>query len=372
MLYFSSVILSISCLIRKNSRIIFFLLFLLLWIMFGWSHGNADYLAYASSYDNLSYFDNFSEGTIGLKIIFSFFSSIGISYQWFLIIISFFGLALIAYTIRKYSQYGCFVFLLYFIFPYLLDIVQIKNFLVTALIVYAVRYLVSEEKGSVIKYIVIVCMATLIHYSAVFFLLLLLVKYFDFKTIAWITVIVSVVILITYKTNLFIVITSKIAPSSWVTTRLDQGVNDDLSSQILRIVRMSFILFLFIYLKRKVIQYIKKHEYNLEANGGYKVDNTETFRFIDIVSKTNVLVAIAIPLLMYSREFYRIQQDILILNYMVFSLGFNKSNQNKSGRLVMSFIMVIYCMVSLYIMVLRNDNLFTVFRPMFENNLLFP
>jgi len=155
MIYFSSVILSISCLMKKNSRISFFLLFLLLWMLFGWSYGNADYLAYASSYDNLSYFNNFSEGTLGLKILFSFFSSIGLSYQSFLIIISFSGLALIAHTIRKYSNYGGFVFLLYFIFPYLLDIVQVKNFIVTALIVYAVHYLVSEEKGSVIKYILI-------------------------------------------------------------------------------------------------------------------------------------------------------------------------------------------------------------------------
>lgn len=370
MMYCITVMLSIVCMVKKNSKAIFFLFFLFMWIMFAWSFGNADYFAYLSSYNNLSFFNNLAEATKGLEILFTFFNSLGLTYQGFLVIISLICLTIISSSVCKYSSYGGFIFLLYFIYPYLLDIVQIKNFIVTALIVFGVRYLISEKRGSSIRFILIICLATLIHYMAIIFLLLLLVKYFSSKKIILITMVLSLLIIITYKTNLFFIIASKVAPISWITTRLYQGVGDGFVSQILRVVTILFIFGGFIILKKKVIRCINKNEQNTMVNKNCLVNNSAKFKFIDIVSKINILVLITIPLLMFSNEFYRIQQDILILNYTVFSLGFNKSNENKRERAIMVFKMIVYSFILLYIMVLRNNNLFTVFYPAFKNNLL--
>lgn len=79
-----------------------------------------------------------------------------------------------SYFIRRYSPYVGISFLIYFCHIYLhLEMIQIRGGLATAILLFSFRYLVTRELG---KYLIVVALATSIH----FFSVLALIPYFVF------------------------------------------------------------------------------------------------------------------------------------------------------------------------------------------------
>ena len=86
------------------------------------------------------------------------------------------GLLLISSTILKYSKKPSFVLSLFYIFPLVDAVIQKRNFISFAIIIYAVRYLF--DKKSNFKYIIFCVLATGFHSSSIIYILLLFVNYF--------------------------------------------------------------------------------------------------------------------------------------------------------------------------------------------------
>lgn len=66
------------------------------------------------------------------------------------------------------------VFAIYAIYPFTIDVIQIRNFLAMSLLIYSLHFLNRETRGGCIKFSIVVLLATLVHsISIVFFVLLL-------------------------------------------------------------------------------------------------------------------------------------------------------------------------------------------------------
>lgn len=369
MLYIITAVVSCFGIVRKKSKIVFVNFFLLMWIMFGFSYGNADYYSYLHTFENINIID--LNASVGLRFTFGLFNKLGASYQTFLIIFSLIGLVIISKAIFKYTNNINFVLFLYLLFPFVLDITQIKNFIVTAILTYSIYYLVSDAKFSTIKYIIFILLATMFHYASIFYLLLLIVKYFDRRMVSIITLITVILLGVAGNTDIFFSIATKILPTEWVSIRLYQGTDVGLYSIILRYFRIVSIFIVYMIISHSVTRFFlsKKQKYIETNNIKILTDIEFKLKFIDVVTKINILLLITLPLMAYSQELYRIQQNILLTNYIIFSMGLGINKYNTFRRLSL-FLLLLFCsFILLYFVVLRY-NFDTVFSPVFEQNIL--
>src|SRR5665648_248918 len=148
----------------------------LMWILYGWNTGNADFINYNIEYNlNAVSSINYSQ-EIGFQLLCKLFYALGLEYNKFLIVISIVGLVLITSTVIRYTKNVAFVLAMYFLFPFMDDVVQVRNFLAMSIIIFALRFLIEKKKWSRTKYIIFVMIAFTFHYIALFYFLFLLTE----------------------------------------------------------------------------------------------------------------------------------------------------------------------------------------------------
>lgn len=369
MLYILVPLIILISLVRRKSNWIFFGTLLIIWILLGWSSGNADYNIHIGRFINFESNAVFTE--TAYTALMRFANKLGLTYQQFLPIMMLFCTAVIGFLSRRMSKAPAFVLALYLIFPACMDAVQIRYFLANCLVLLGFNYLlhdgISRERG-VIIYSLCVIIAAFIHVSTVTFLFFIPVRYFDHKkTIIYTAVIAGVTYL--SQAHLFIRLLERLPGMGEKINRvLTIAANMYTRKTILKTdfrVIVFFVLFMCVlFVARKRLR-----EKNI----------TEGNEFLDNVEKLNIMSLIILPLITYSVDFYRIQQTLSLLNYCALSYFFLSIDCNqKRKRFVISkkaFVYDVACalitFVNLYYLVLNSDNVNTVFKPFFENNVFF-
>lgn len=287
------------------------LMLLIMWIFFGWNTSNADFLNYKHIYDIINYSGGYSGVEFGFEFVMKLSNYLGLSYYSFLKVYSLLGLLFITSSIKKYSNNSTLVLFLYLVYPYLLDVVQIRNFMAMAIMVYGIRFLVSRDKKSSILYIISIMVASSFHYSALFYLVFLLVRIKKVKKI--------------FAISLFVII------SGFLTSSVFSG----LILNLLRLERYQvyFVgstslygkaLFVFYFIASTILIYfiykkIIKIKENARNNSMYFISD-EQYEFADVVMKINILILISYVLVYLDVDFVRIYRNILPLNYILFSI----------------------------------------------------
>lgn len=294
-----------------SNNILFFMLFLITWIIFGGNSDNADYQNYNAIYDFIKNNGSYSAVESGFEIICILFIKLGFDYQNFLVVYSFIGLLLVQSTVRKLTKNHNVVWLLYFVFPFLLDVVQIRNFMSMSIIVFAIRFLLEKKHLNIFKFIVLVLLASTFHVSSLFYLLLLLTK-FSSKTIAYLTIVISLIIQLVLKTN------SAILMYFLNINKLETY----LSSSTSFIGVLFFLIYLIINLIFLILVQKAATNFQLEKN---------KIKVINLILKINIIMLISYNFLIYDADFIRLQRNLLILNYVAFSIviPYKKISKNK-------------------------------------------
>ena len=102
-------------------------------------------------------------------------------------------------------------------------------------------------------------------------------------------------------------------------------------------------------------------------------DKDKKLEICEIVLKMNIVSLLIIPVTLYSVDIYRIQQALTIINYITLSYYFKKTSTGMINKKNMVFCIYTLFMafINLYLLVLSNNNINTVFIPLFKNNLFF-
>lgn len=127
--------------------------------------GNNDYKTYQDAYFHIT--DSNDHFELLYVAISDIFFGMGFSYQVFLFCISFVALILMSSTVYRYSYKPEMVLLLYFIFPFIIDATQIRNFISMAISIYAFRFLVDKDKYWVINYYLGITIALFFHTATI-------------------------------------------------------------------------------------------------------------------------------------------------------------------------------------------------------------
>jgi hypothetical protein len=371
MLYICGLGVLILNLAKKNSKVIYLISILFLWILFGWSSGNADSATYLSRFENYNSLSNETE-KIFTKLM-EFVHKIGGSYQMFLIIVSMVGLIVIAYITYKFSDNFSFILALYFIFPFVMDVTQIRNYTAFVVLIYGFRYLFCDEKLSGLKYCICVIIATGCHFSAIVFLIMLVPKYFDTKKTILFTIVCVIILFSILLLSDFIIKYASLFINPIKVQKVLEVAQNRYNMRTVYKTWIRIFIFFGTFFYMSYILRCKFKKINNDDLKNCRINLNQRKLIVELVSKMNIIILIIIPLIIISVDFYRLQQVVSIFNYIAYTQYFIpiKKRTTTKGNILVSAICIIIAFLNLYLLVLSNINFQTVFRPIFENNLLF-
>lgn len=201
--------------------------------------------------------------------------------------------------VSKYAKNLPFVYLLYFIYPFFLDAIQIKHFLAMSILIFASARLFST--GSKLSTLLLFFLAASFHYIAFFFIPFLFLSSLKIKKFTMVVVVSTVIIFVIVKFNLYLFLLSSDAMLFRVQSYLE---NAPKLGFLIQIAIQLFILSIVLYLSRK-----------FEKNCVNK-------SFIDFIVYLNIYLLIMLPFYMINGNFERVFRVSYIPNFVYLSIYF--------------------------------------------------
>ena len=318
-----------------------------------------DMSIYESRFNFYQQMSSYSE--FGFTQLIHFFHLLGIDFFWFRAFIIVAYLLTIRWFVLKHTQHCAFVISLYAIFSYCLDVVQLRNSLAMIFVIYGIDALITDKsKYTVLKFVLAIIVATSMHFSSIFYIVLLATRYFSIaKTwivFAWSTAIMSILFL---SKDWLMKIFTLVISQDRIYMILDFASRYQFSRVVnfqLGTIFCSLLIFFLLFLSRNVIK---------------KASNTtnQGFACIDCIAKCQILSLIAIPLLFVSVDMYRIPRNMLWLGYvgfipnMINVKNVNQITESMFNKLLMLGVALVIFLIQIYGMGNFND----VFIPLFFN-----
>lgn len=269
-------------------------------VLFAGNTYNPDYQNYVNGY--LGGRISIEDGLIN-SIIRVIFLRMGFSYQVYLSFCAVGSILMIWSAINYYSDGNSLAFLLYMIYPFLLDIVQLDNCLSYVIVLFSLRYLDDEnEKLGARKYAFGIMIASLFHPIAIVYLVFLL-KYIKSKRTLNISVLSIMLGLVVFSNVVirfvqYIPYLSKFSDqiSIYINLAIDYGIN------LNRIMLLYLCILLFVYV-------ICRYKYNI------LVSVSQNEKCDDTLIKVFFITLALVPLLSISAECVRVIRNLWILYY---------------------------------------------------------
>ena len=365
------ILIAILLIYLKKSKILFLIAFLFAWIIMAFVYDIADETIYISRYSRPSLWIGQTEFLYALII--RIFHVFHFSFYQFKAAITLIQLLLVSSTIKRYAKYPAFVLMLYMIYPFALNVCQMRNALATAIIIFALRFILSDDVKATRKigpftindllYILFIIIATGIHTVSLFWGLLLIAKKLSLKS----------TIIFTFIFNMFF--TFIFTPENLL----------KIFSLFGAINRMA------VYLSsdyRKIYQSVYFHSAILRVSA-YAImifailiwlqmtEKKEKSPAINFAIKSNVIVLCIVSVMVqYTTEVYRIQEGMTVFNYIIIS---NSIKQSTKGYLattpknvLIHIALFAFSIINLWMLVLRDDSMVkTIIQPLFNNNFFF-
>lgn len=292
--------------VYSKNKALFYVFLTQIWIVMTFNLTIPDRGQYLAMYEGTA-----RSAYIGGSILYKLGNLLGLTYVQFLGVYIAVGLLLIATTIRKYSNSPGIALTLYFCFPFFIDAPQLRNFLVMAIVIKAIPYLNDKSKKGLAKFVGIILLATLFHYSALFFMTLLLTRYFDVKKLLIICLSITGVFLI-FNDQLPIIMTTLLP---FAATKINAALT--VTDAIL--VEKNMIIFFI----GNIIMLYMGHLKNKELYDNLDLAEQEQWKmkpeFSELILKVNIVLLFVFPALLYSGEFFRWFRSLIIYSYILFS-----------------------------------------------------
>jgi len=300
MLWFTLLLILIAFLNKKSKKVAF-LLFAMMFLFMGFNTGNADYSMYQVLYNKYGSMEIYLNTEILFQYLCKIIYSFGKNYNFFLTIYSAIGFSFMYLTTKKTSKYPALVAVLYFIFCFFLDAVQIRHFMASSIICYALTYLLKDNYNykDIIKYVVLNFIAVGFHFISILYFLFLLLPMFrnkKLKNIFMKIIIPTCILFLIINSNIFIKFIALILPKTKIEAYFLSG-----DWKVSTIITIILILIQFIPLVTLVFaKKITKSDDKLLKN----------------VIILNIILILITPFYFYTVEFGRTFRGIILIDYI--------------------------------------------------------
>ena len=332
-------------------------------ILFSGNTASADYEIYKREYNLIGNCFNDSSFEIGYKILCKMGNILDLNYNTFLIIYFSIGIVLIISTVVKFTNNFAFVTCLYAIYPFLYDVVQVRNFMAMSIIIYSIRYLIGDKKNDIYKYVLGVVIAMTFHSISIIYILFIFIKKIDNKRKLFKNVIVYSVIFLLLK-PLIIKLLIILFPKKAVLYYMSEGTRLDLITGYVIYVILNFLLVKYSYDKVNLLKYNDNYLSNKDRYDKY-------IKFSDLALKINIILIGSIILVMININFLRIHRNILVLNYILYSIPIAENKYMNKKDIMLNKIIVVYFVICISCVFLFNSKYFNaVVYPIFTQNII--
>lgn len=339
---------------KKNKIISFFSYFIIILLMSLNTNG-PDVGNYLYDY-NLNQNGQVIIAETGYNFIRYFFSNtLKLDFFAFHLFISLFCIFLMRSTVSyMHANENC-VIGLFMSYLFFIDTIQIRNFIIEAIFVYAVRFLFVDKKFNTLKYIGCILIAFLFHKIALVYLVLLIIKFKSFKPLIKVIFSISVIAFVFFAIsrstlkNLIIFVTQLFGLKS---------------SYSFSETRYSFIPIVLLYFAELfVIVYFKKHIMNEK--------NSRENSFLNCLINIQMILSATLSLLLINMNFYRIIRNILFIKYIAMAIYLNHLDKNstlRAGLILFAVMSTLSWFIVDYVLI---NDFAIIAEPIFTCNLIF-
>lgn len=302
------ILLIVLSLIFQKSKKVTYLILVFMWILGTFCYGHADETIYFSRYTAPDLWKSYTE--YGFAFIIQVCRMLGLSFVGFKGIIFFIEITLLGSTVLRYSKYPKLVLLLFIICPYPLFVVQMRSSLAASIMIFSCRYLLdlpkNNKKINYIKYTLGIACATLIHTSALLWLLLLVASVWNTKKTIIFTAVSSIAICFVITPFWIAKIISYFGAGNRIRQYLTSAYANSewrhLGPAVYILYATTFTL-LFLYYCRNRKVYNKAREIEMCQ--------------LDLIKKMNIIMLVLLSIILkYTSEVTRIQEGFMIINYV--------------------------------------------------------
>lgn len=349
MFFLLLIILFIYVLLKFKKSLTFLILFLVLGLVCYFSKDLPDMNSYKVFYDSVANGVNSNFLGYGWLALCYIGNLVNLSYYEFKTIVYLLSLIFTFSAICKVTKKSKICFLVYLIFPGMLDIIQIRFFFATSIVVWSIATFLFVKKPKAILYLISIFLCSLIHNSCVFYLVFTIAPYIKrISTIKIFAIMILVTSLVFMAFSNYIgKMLTMILPASQAPRIMNYFNNDNTSIFGILIYSLLFLMFIVVFL--------------CMCNRNHTLKQDKFKRILVI----NVLLLFAIPLVFISSDFMRIQRAILVLNYAVMiDYGKRISSNIKMFNLKVNLQRLMYFICILYFvlfMVMFNRGVFLMF-----------
>lgn len=321
-------------------------------IMMGGNTNNPDTIIYERMYYSSKFFDK----DPGFGLLIDRAKAFGLGINEFRLVIAIIGLVLISSAANYFIKNIGIFYLIYFVYPFMMDVVQVRNFLAMCLVVFSLRFLVDESKKGPILCLLFIVMATLIQKTAIVYTPLFLFKYIEKKKLMkGILVIVAVISLIAgLNTQLvnriaFVLLNtvseSLMGSAKFLSRNTNWGWLILWGEQFTNVFLVSWSLKAWNYAIRNYPEQIKS-----------KQSLTRVQLYLELIFWINIYLFCFCPLYVININFYRIMRNIMVANAIVFALTIETKNlfARRKNRYVYIWAILAYVAFMFYVNYIYN------------------
>lgn len=339
----------------KRDKVITSVIFTLLAIIFTAVYGNADTQSYLLEYENMFSPDWTDTEPLWMLIQF-FFRQINTPFLVFRLIIFTLAFCLIKQTISMITQDKNVILLLYAIYPFMLDCVQMRNFFAMAILIYGIGLLIQNNRLSILKYCFCVFLCTLIHNVFIIYILFACIPWMKYKK--FITLLIAffatLVIFMNRVPTIALMIFGNYHNGSYAKKYVTGGVVS---------VRLSIALLLF-YSLNIILLLISVQIYRT-AKGNDCIESEYEKKVVEF-AKISMAGLVTFVLNLYSMDFSRLYRNVIPITYAIVW----QATYYCRHKILLRLALVSMTLLGIYIFVYwpYPD---TVFWPTLQNNYIF-
>ncbi|MGO4961246.1 EpsG family protein [Jeotgalibaca porci] len=333
----------------RHKKIPVILFIILLGLLMGANTKNPDFNAYLFAYN-----PNRVGSDFGYSLLVKLFNLIGFSYSSFRITISFIGIFLISKTVNKFVKNKSAFYILYFIYPFIVDIVQIRNFLVMSILIFLSPYLLTDKRLDKVKYILGISIAATIQLTAIFYIPLVFITKIRKNILYKIIIIMSTLMIILISVNKpllnefsrFVImqfgdIDERISVYSKIQTNY---------GFLLLWILQSISYFLIIWANR--IFKRNNQLLNTEESNSHNIVDQEAeieYKFLTLIKWINILAFFFFPFYVFQITFSRLMRNIMPLNIIAFLIAEQTLRKNRKRNYFFRLAFVCFHLILIWI-----------------------
>lgn len=363
-----SVILILSNLFAKKSKLLYFVTFLWMWILMAGTFDIADESIYISRYTAPQSWGSSTEYLYLFIIL--LFNKLGMDFIHFKIAITFIELILITSTIWRFSSYPNIVLVFYFLFPFPLHIAQMRSALAAAIFIWGIRYIKEDDGKKVsifnwevsrndLKYVIVILIASLVHVQSVGWLILLVAKKFSVRFTVLFTILFNIAIYFIFSPAMILRVINIFGGNNRIAHYFSIAYQTSASRQIGQLIGVLFT----------AVTMISLCVYILRSHRNFS--NADQVR---LLLKVNIVVLYILSIILrYTGEAYRVQEGIAVLNIMILTNALNRQSfklkKISADNLILYSALIVYN-IGIFAIRLLRYLVPTVLLPILENNSL--